>query len=241
MLTINSNDVLPEIFLSAHNFYNDILVSLQNTPAEQINYDVLLGQFMQYMPNGWAYFKGALSDLCIGIKALGDKLGSLGGESFEKLKQQSDALVSATGVFFNTVAGFDVNSGDIASLLQVAQTYFTSLTTGLKEISSATLHLYGDAKNRLADKFEGMANSMVSFIQMAKIKIVAALANAQIALQYAYQMFVPAVSVDAVFPIDGAGVANDDCTVNKEACKQLVPALIVNFDEALAQAQKAYN
>ncbi|MBQ7884862.1 MAG: hypothetical protein IJ318_02050 [Clostridia bacterium] len=241
MFVINNKDVLPEILLSAHKFYEELLNALANTTQEQINSQEFATKYSAYMANGWQLYKATLSDLCIGIKALGDKLGTLGGDSFVNLKKSSEKLIEATGKFFNSVVGYDFNSGNAYSLLQIAKTYFEAVTALLKELSTSTKHMYGDAKNRLGAQFAGMENAMVGFIHMAKIKVVASLVNSQIALQYACQTFASAISASIAMPVQNASVLNEDGSLNKLACQNLVATLIVDFDEAKAQALKMFN
>ena len=117
MFTINNNNVLPEIFDMAQKFSEEVSALLANVAPEQVNEKAPF-----YLANGFPYAKAALGDLCVGVKALGDKLGVLGGNSFVLLKEQSDSLVAATGNFFNNVAGYNSENG-YAELLQIAIDY----------------------------------------------------------------------------------------------------------------------
>ena len=81
---------------------------------------------------------------------------------------------------------------------------------------------------------DSMENAMVSFFRMAKVKIVAALADAQIATAFALQYF-------AGINISNANLANADGSLNKQASQQLVLSLIQNFDDAKNLALKMFN
>lgn len=228
MFTINNKNVLPEIFAMAHRFSEEVSALLANVAPEQVNQKA-----PAYLTNGFPYAKAALGDLCVGVKALGDKLGVLGGNSFVLLKEQSDAIVSATGNFFNKVARYNAENG-YAELMQIAKDYLTLLSNTLKELSTATTHLYGDAKCRLGDQFESMENAMVSFFRMAKVKIVAALVDLQIVTAYALQYF-------DVSNIANANLLNQDGSLNKPACQQIVLSLNPDFDDAKNLALKMFN
>ena len=219
MFTVNNNNVLPEIFLSAHNFFEEVSTELSKLSN-------VSNKVPAYIAYGWLYAKASLGDLCVGVKALGDKLGVLGGNSFTTLKEQSDALVAATGNFFNSI--------NPENFYEQAKNYVTLLSGTMKEISNSTTHLYGDAKNRLNDQFESMENAMVSFFRMAKVKIVAALADAQVAAAFALEYF-------AGLNIANTNLANQDGTLNKQASQQLVLSLIQNFDDAKNLALKMFN
>lgn len=229
MFNVNNKDVLPEIFFSAHKFFEQVSNSIAS-----LNSDVINDNLVAYLNHGWLYLKSALGDLCVGVKALGDKLGVLGGNSFAGLKEQSDALVPQTGNLFNMVAGYNPENG-ADELLQNTKDYVNFFANALKEISTATTHLYGDAKNRLGDQFESMEQAMVSFFRMAKVKIVGALIDAQIATAYALQYF--GIEND----LTQENLLNPDQTLNKPACQQLVVALVVDFDDAKNLALKMFN
>lgn len=222
MFTINNNNVLPEILFSAHKFFEKVSNLFANVTPQQIS-----NKTVTYLSNGFPFVKAGLGDLCVGIKALGDKLGVLGGNSFVMLKENSDALVSATGNFFNSLnaENFHAQTKD----------YLTLLSNSLKEASTATTHLYGDAKCRLGDQFESMENAMVSFFRMAKVKIVAALADLQIAIAYTLQQFAMPNN------LTNTNLQNQDGSLNKQSAGALVLTLVPDFDDAKNLALKMFN
>lgn len=229
MFTVNNKDVLPEIFFSAHKFYQEVSAIIANVTPEQI-----ADKIPAYLTNGFPFAKAALGDLCVGVKALGDKLGVLGGNSFVYLKQHADVLVTATGDMFNMVASYP-DANEPADLLQTINEYLNILSNTLKELSNATTHLYGDAKNRLGDQFASMEAAMVSFFRMAKVKIVAALADLQIATAYTMQQF--AIQNN----LTDTNLVNQDGSLNKQTAGALVLTLIPDFDDAKNLALKMFN
>ena len=220
MFTVNNNNVLPEIFFSAHKFFEEVSAHLANLSNAS-------DKVPAYLANGWLYAKAALSDLCVGVKALGDKLGVLGGNSFASLKEQSDNLVSATGNFFNSI--------NTENFYEQTKDYVVLLSNAMKEISTATTHLYGDAKNRLGEQFASMESAMVGFFRMAKVKIVAALADLQIATAYTMQQF--AIPNN----LTNTNLVNQDGSLNKQIAGALVLTLIPDFDDAKNLALKMFN
>lgn len=225
-MTISNKNVLPDIFLSFQKTYQELETTLTNTTPDSLN-----PKMAGAINNCFPYIKSSLSDICVGVKALGDKLGVLGGDSFVLLKQQSDNLVSATGNYFNAVSSYN----DCATLLQQTREYVSLLNNVLKDLSQATTHLYGDAKFRLGEQFENMENSMVSFFRMAKIKIVAGLVDLTIAIAYSLQY------LGLPNGIYANNLLNQDYTLNKPSCHQAVNAIVVDFDDAKNLALKMFN
>ena len=222
MFTVKNENVLPEILFAAHKFYEEVTNLFASVTSEHI-----ADKTAAYLSNGFLFAKAGLGDLCVGIKALGDKLGVLGGNSFVMLKENSDALVSATGNFFNSI--------NAENFYDQAKDYLSLLANALKEVSNATTHLYGDAKCRLGDQFANMESAMVSFFRMAKVKIVAALTDLQIATAYALQYFaIPNNLTDT-------NLVNQDGTLNKQSAGALVLTLVPDFDDAKNLALKMFN
>lgn len=226
MITINNKNVLPDIFLSFQKTFQELETTLANATADNLS-----PKMTGCINNCFPYIKSALSDICVGVKALGDKLGVLGGDSFVLLKQQSDKLVPATGNWFNAVASYN----DCATLLQQTRDYVKLFNNVLNDFSRATTHLYGDAKIRLGEQFDNMENSMVSFFRMAKIKIVAGLVDLTIAIAYSLQY------LGLQNGIYTNNLLNQDYTLNKPSCHQAVNAIVVDFDDAKNLALKMFN
>lgn len=226
MITINNKNVLPDIFLSFQKTFQELETTLANATADNLS-----PKMTGCINNCFPYIKSALSDICVGVKALGDKLGVLGGDSFVLLKQQSDKLVPATGNWFNAVASYN----DCATLLQQTRDYVKLFNNALNDFSRATTHLYGDAKIRLGEQFDNMENSMVSFFRMAKIKIVAGLVDLVIATACAMQYLGLANNLYSDSLLD------TNSSVNKLACHQAVNSIVVDFDDAKNLALKMFN
>lgn len=256
MYILNNDKMLPEIFSETQQLFQKVLQDLVTfkdsllIENEQAKVKTFFEQYVNYQTNGLQVFKTSMGDLCVGLKALGNKFGSLGGTSFDLLAKASEQLIASTGEFINYVTSFIVTTEQVMQeseqnvqtfndLSQNVQKYVNELVAIFNDLREATIHLYGDAKNRLQDKFEAVEKSLVNFIHMAKIKIVSALANAFVSIKLGYDYFAGLVDVKLENVYENS-LLNKHGEVDKPLTKELLTKIIVNFDEALNQALKMH-
>ena len=257
MYTLNNDKMLPEIFAETKDVFEKVLHDMETFKEallldnEQEKVKAFFEKYSKFQNNGLLIFKTAMGDLCVGLKALGNKFGALGGSSFESLSSSCDQIISSTGNFINYINNFVISTEQIMEkndknvdafneLCENVQNYFAEILPIFSNLSESTMHLYGDAKNRLADKFESVENSLVNFIHMAKIKIVSALATVCIGVTIAYNYFANLVDVKLENLYD-VNLLNEQDDVNNGLVKELLTKIIINFEEALNQALKAFN
>ncbi len=126
-----------------------------------------------------------------------------------------------------------------AELNSTVNNYFKTMVPLFNDLASSTKHLYGDAKNRLQDKFAQNESALVNFIHMAKIKIVSALANIMVGISLGYNYFAPLIEVK-LENISDVQLLNEHDAVENQNVLEFLSKLLNGFDEALAQAQKLY-
>lgn len=257
MYILSDKKMLPEIFAETSQLFKkvgDDLVTFKDAlllSDKQANVKTFFEKYIGFQASGLQIFKSSMGDLCVGLKALGNKFGALGGTSFALLNSTSERVIGATGEFINFVTGFVVTSEqvmekseqnvqDFANLCQNVQKYFNEIAPLFADLSEATTHLYGDAKNRLQDKFDSVEKSLVNFIHMAKIKIVSALANAVVGLSIGYDTFAPLTSVNLGRLYEDV-LVGEQGEVDNLKVKQFLSKVIVDFDEAVAQAVKMFD
>ncbi len=257
MYIFNNDKMLPNIFADTKDIFEKVLHDL-DTFKESLSLDnekakvkAFFEAYTKYQTNGLQVFKTAIGDLCVGLKALGNKFGSLGGTSFELLAQTSENVITTTGEFIKYINNYVVTSQQIMEendanvqlfneLNENAEKYFRNLLPLLSDLSEATMHLYGDAKNRLQNKFSAVGTSLVNFIHMAKIKIVSALATSLVGIELGYNYFAELVEVKLEGPTQ-TNLLNANKEMDKTLIKELLPQMIVNNEEVLAQATKLFN
>ena len=255
MYILNDEKMLPEIFLDTNKLFEKVaqdLISFKDSlllDNKEANVKAFFEKYSQFQTNGLQIFKTAMGDLCVGLKALGNKFGALKGSSFELLSLTSEKIIASTGEFISFITSFIVSTDQIMqeneqnvnsfeTLCENVQKYFNDLIPLFKDLSDATMHLYGDAKNRLQDNFSNVESSLVNFIHMAKIKMVSALANASIGIKLGYDYFSNLIGLKLENIFDYNILSDND--LNIEQVKELLKKIIINFDEALLQAQKIY-
>ncbi len=256
MFILDNNKMLPEIFLETSNLFEkasqDIVTLKESVLLEnkEANVKVFFEKYSKFQEKGLQIFKSSMGDLCVGLKALGNKFGSLGGSSFVLLSDVCNNVIIATGEFISFATSFVLTSEQImeestknvdlfVDLVENYVKYFVSISNLFKQLKDATMHLYGDAKNRLKSNFAEIESSLVNFIHMAKIKIVSAIANACIGMKLGYDCFsgLTNIKVENIFEdnlFDEQGQANNTAIEN-------LLSKFVKFEEALVQATKAYH
>ena len=183
-LIINLNDVLPEIFLATNQFLNEVNENL-NVAFEQYKENgtqAFYTNFNNFLNNGWKFLKSGIGDLCVGLKTFGDKMASLGGESFRQLGTTTNNIVAKTGDFFNYVDNLTIqvnelmqqesNQEKIEEISNTFKTYIEFLANALNDCSKSTLHLYGDSIEVLGDNFDRLSEGLLRFIQNVKLKCI---------------------------------------------------------------------
>lgn len=257
MYIFNNNKMLPNIFADTKDIYEKVLHDVElykeslTLDNEQAKVKSFFETYTKYQTNGLQVFKTAIGDLCVGLKALGNKFGTLGGRSFETLAKTSEIVIVVTGEFINYINNFVVSSEQIMQennknvelfneLSENTQKYFRDMLPLLADLSESTIHLYGDAKNRLQDKFESVENSLVNFIHMAKIKIVSALAMAVVGIELGYNYFANLIDVK-IESLTQTKLLDDNREMDKTKIKDLLSQMIQNFDEVLIQTNKMFN
>ena len=199
-LFISSNDVLPEIFFASHKFLNEINGNLDSIFENAKENPEFYSNFNNFITNDWKYLKTGLGDLCVGLKTFGDKLASLGGDSFVQLGNTTSVVVSKTGEFFNRVDNLTIEinelmqqDNNLEKLDEISTTfknYFEYLSNALNDCSTYTTHLYGDAKEILGENFERLSEGLLRFIQNVKLKCIVGITticvSLKIALDYLY-------------------------------------------------------
>lgn len=257
MYILSNDKVLPEIFSETGVLFDKVykdLVSFKESlllENQTLNVKSFFEKYSKYQTRGLQILKASIGDLCVGLKALGNKFGSLEGSSFEKLSKTSENVITVTGEFIDFTNNFVISSEQIMQedqknvdlfeeLCDNYQKYFLSLNSYFKELSTCTLHLYGDAKNRLQENFNEIKTSLVSFIHMVKIKIVSALANIFVGIQLGYEYFsdLSQIKFEDIYNeklID----ENDEIIIDN--VNKLLETIIVNFEEALTQSKKYFN
>lgn len=257
MYELNNDKMLPNIFEETKDVFEKVVNDLDSFKEslmldnEQAKVKAFFEEYSKYQTNGLQIFKTAMGDFCVGLKALGNKFGSLGGSSFELLANTSESVISATGEFINFVNNFVISSQQIMEenqqnvemfndLHSNVENYFKKLLALLQDLSTATMHLYGDAKNRLQDNFANVEKSLVNFIHMAKIKIVSALAISMVGIELGYNHFTKLTEIKL------QGMYNDSLLteqgdVDKLKVKEFLKTLVVNFEEVETQTQKMFD
>lgn len=257
MYIFNNDKMLPNIFADAKDIYEKILNDLElykeslTLDNEQAKVKTFFETYTKYQTNGLQVFKTAIGDLCVGLKALGNKFGALGGTSFDTLAKTSENVIAVTGEFINYINNFVVTSEQVMQentqnvnlfneLSENVQKYFRDMLPLFSDLSESTMHLYGDAKNRLQDKFETVENSLVNFIHMAKIKIVSALATSVVGMELAYNYFAGLIDVK-LESIAQTKLLNENREMDKNLIREMLSQMVQNFDEVLTQTNKLFN
>jgi len=252
-LSIKNSDVLPEIFMLSSQYFDGMLTDLREF-YNKVMQDADLGQklinfflkYNNYIAGNYALVKNPVSDICVSLKAFGDKLGAVGGETFAKVKENTDAVVAAAGTFFEFVSNFVVNSkmlvknnnktleynkANFDNLYGSVYGFLTTLTNCFKELATYSYHLYGDAKFVLAERFEGMSNGLINFIKAVKTKYCASIANFVVGAKVMYFNFaqfgyvqqpytdIYVIDPNGNFDVQNAGVCIDNILTDFEAAK----------------------
>lgn len=255
MVILDNNKMLPEMFLETCNLFEKVsqdMITLKDSVLldnKEANVKMFFEKYSKFQERALQIFKSSMGDLCVGLRALGNKFGSLGGSSFVLLSDVCNNVISATGEFINYVTSFVITSDQImeentenvnvfVDLIENYVKYFVSIANQLKQLKDSTMHLYGDAKNRLKNNFEEVESSLVNFIHMAKIKIVSAIANACIGIKLGYDYFsgLSNIKIENVFDDN---LFNDQEQIDNTAIVNLL-SKFVKFEEALTQATKVY-
>ncbi|MBE7075298.1 MAG: hypothetical protein E7376_04900 [Clostridiales bacterium] len=258
MLVLSDKEVLPDIFLATKQFFdstvekiNTFKIKVTEDAQPQTLVQTFFEKYNKYQMHGFNIFKTAMGDFCVGARALGNKFGALGGDSFVDLKEAAEGIVSKTGDFFNYMTNFIVSAEQVlnqseqnverfVSLVNTASEYLTSVSSGLEKMSNATRFLYGDAKSRLGERFASMSAPIVNFIHMAKVKVVSAIANCVVGIKIMFDNFVGIVQTQVELPLANYKLINEDSQIVNAQVHKFLAELIQEFDEALAQAKTIY-
>lgn len=245
-LSINLNNVLPEIFFATNEYLKEVNenLTLAFEKYQENGVQDFYSNFNNFLNNGWKYLKTGLGDVCVGLKTFGDKMASLGGESFSNLGVTTSGIVAKTGEFFNYVDNLTIqvnelmqqepNAEKFEEISNTLKNYIEFLSNSLIECSNNTLHLYGDAKEVLGENFNRLSEGLLRFIQNVKLKCILGITTIcvsfKIALDYLY-------AENTVYEMN----LLEDGAVSKDAIGNVIAKVLCDLEFVKVEAKKIFN
>ena len=248
-LLLTSEELIPDIFFATHKFIEGVTEDLNNyfNTVKETSTQSFYVNYSQFLSNGWKYLKAGLGDLCVGLKAFGDKMASLGGDSFTNLGNTATNVVGKTGALFNFMDNLIIQinelmqeNSDNSKFDEIANTitnYFIELSNAFKNCSTYTTHLYGDAKEVLGENFNNVSEGLLKFIQNVKLKCTTGIATIIVGIKTAYE-YLSKNGENVIY--NQIKLVNEDNTISNDSVKQLLDFVLSDLDLVKAETLKTF-
>jgi len=248
-ILLSSEELIPDILFSAHKFMEQVAENAKTyfEKIKETGTQDFYSKYNLFITNGWNYVKTGLGDLCVGLKAFGEKLSPLGGEAFVNLGNTTSNIINITGELFNYMDNFIIQinelmqeNSDISKFDELSNSitsYFSNLASELKSCSIYCTHLYGDAKFVLGESFNNLSEGLIRFIQNVKLKCIVGIATVSVGLKIAYDYL--SENKETVI-YNGLNLVQEDKTVSMDYVKQLLDLILSDLEQAKMETLKNF-